>query len=80
MPDSAPRQRPLEVARDTFVIRAITPSVARTFTALNSMVIRAAEPVLVRRVPVTGATIPKTLCAFAPWRESIPLPLPAISP
>ena len=47
MSDSTPRQLPLEVARDTFVIRAITPSVAGTFTALNSMVIRAAEPVLV---------------------------------
>lgn len=43
----APRQRPLEVARDTFVIRAVTPSVAGTFTNLNAMVIRGAEPVLV---------------------------------
>ena len=43
----APRQHPLEVARDTFVIRAITPSVAGTFTNLNSMVIRSPEPVLV---------------------------------
>ncbi len=47
MTTSAPRQPPLEVARDTFVIRAITPSVAGTFTNLNSMVIRSAEPVLV---------------------------------
>lgn len=44
---SAPRQRPLEVARDTFVIRAVTPSVAGTFTNLNSMLIRSAEPVVV---------------------------------
>ena len=43
----APRQFPLEVARDTFVIRAITHSVAETFTNLNSMVIRSAEPVVV---------------------------------
>ena len=54
MPDSDVRQRPLEVARDTFVIRAITPSVAGTFTALNSMVIRAAEPVLVDTGMVTN--------------------------
>lgn len=47
MPETAPRQPPLEVARDTFVIRAITPSVAGTFTNMNSMVIRSAEPVLV---------------------------------
>ena len=46
-PDSTPRQLPLEVARETFVIRAVTPSVAGTFTNLNSMVIRSAEPVLV---------------------------------
>ena len=45
--DSTPRQLPLEVARETFVIRAVTPSVAGTFTNLNSMVIRGAEPVLV---------------------------------
>ena len=42
-----PRQAPLEVAPDTFVIRAITPSVGGTWTNLNSMVIRAAEPVIV---------------------------------
>ncbi len=47
MPKTTPRQPPLEVARDTFVIRAVTPSVAGTFTNLNSMVIRSAEPVLV---------------------------------
>jgi len=47
MPDTAPRQLPLEVARDTFVIRAVTPSVAGTFTNLNSMVILSPEPVLV---------------------------------
>lgn len=43
----APRQRPLEIARDTFVIRALTPSVGGTWTNLNAMVIRGAEPVLV---------------------------------
>lgn len=43
----APRQLPLEVARDTFAIRALTPSVGGTWTNLNAMVILAAEPVLV---------------------------------
>lgn len=42
-----PRQRPLEVAAETFVIRALTPSIGGTWTALHSMVIRGAEPVLV---------------------------------
>lgn len=44
---TAPRQRPLEIAKDTFVIRALTPSVGGTWTNLNAMVIRGAEPVLV---------------------------------
>jgi flavorubredoxin len=48
-----PRQRPLEVARDTFVIRALTPSVGGTWTALHSMVIAGAEPVLVDTGMVT---------------------------
>lgn len=48
-----PRQAPLEVARDTFLIRAITPSVGGTWTNLNSMVIRAAEPVVVDTGMVT---------------------------
>lgn len=43
----APRQLPLEVARDTFVIRAVVPSVAGSFTNMNSMVILGPEPVLV---------------------------------
>jgi flavorubredoxin len=43
----APRQRPLEVAPGTFAIRALTASVGGTWTHLNSMVIRAAEPVIV---------------------------------
>lgn len=42
-----PRLHPLEVARDTFVIRAVTPSVAGTLTSMNSMVIRGSEPMLV---------------------------------
>jgi flavorubredoxin len=49
----APRQCPLEVAPDTFVIRALTPSVGGTWTALHSMVIRGAEPVLVDMGMVT---------------------------
>lgn len=43
----APRQAPLAVARDTFVIRALTASVGGTWTNLNAMVIRGAEPVIV---------------------------------
>lgn len=49
----APRQKPLEVAPDTFAIRALTPSVGGTWTNLNSMVIRAAEPVVVDTGMVT---------------------------
>jgi flavorubredoxin len=48
-----PRQRPLEVANETFVIRALTPSIGGTWTALHSMVIRGAEPVLVDTGMVT---------------------------
>jgi flavorubredoxin len=47
------RQLPLEVARDTFVVRALTPSVGGTWTALHSMVIAGAEPVLVDTGMVT---------------------------
>lgn len=43
----APRQRPLEVAPGVFSIRALTASVGGTWTHLNSMVICAAEPVIV---------------------------------
>lgn len=57
MPDSAPRQHPHEVARDTFVIRAVMPSVAGTFTNQNSMLIRAAEPVVVDTGMVTNREI-----------------------
>jgi flavorubredoxin len=46
-PPAPPRQSPLEVARDTFVIRTAVPSVAGSFTNMNSMVIAGAEPVLV---------------------------------
>jgi flavorubredoxin len=42
-----PRQRPLEIARDTFLIRALTASVGGTWTNLNSMVICGTEPVIV---------------------------------
>jgi flavorubredoxin len=49
-----PRQAPLEVAPDTFVIRALTHSVGGTWTNLNSMVIRAAEPVIVDTGMVTN--------------------------
>jgi flavorubredoxin len=50
---AGPRQRPLEVAADTFVIRAITSSTGGTWTNLNSMVIRAAEAVIVDTGMVT---------------------------
>jgi flavorubredoxin len=50
----APRQRPLEVAADTFVIRALTQSVGGTWTNLNSMIIRAAEPTIVDTGMVTN--------------------------
>lgn len=50
---TAPRQYPLEVAPDTFCIRALTPSVGGTWTNLNSMVIRGAEPVVVDTGMVT---------------------------
>jgi flavorubredoxin len=50
---TAPRQRPLEVAPDTFVVRALTPSVGGSWTALHSMVIAGAEPVLVDTGMVT---------------------------
>jgi flavorubredoxin len=52
-----PRQAPLEVAPDTFVIRALTPSVGGTWTNLNAMVIRAAEPVIVDTGMVTSRAI-----------------------
>jgi flavorubredoxin len=57
-----PRQKPLEVAADTFVIRALTPSVGGTWTNLNSMVIRGAEPVIVD----TGM-----VCNRATWFEDV---------
>lgn len=52
-----PRQLPLEVAADTFVIRALMPSVGGTLTNLNSMVIRAAEPLVVDTGMVTDREI-----------------------
>ncbi|PEQ11329.1 hypothetical protein B2G71_17345 [Novosphingobium sp. PC22D] len=48
-----PRQAPLEVAPATFLIRAVTPSVGESWTNLNSMVIRAAEPIVVDTGMVT---------------------------
>jgi flavorubredoxin len=50
------RQEPYQVAPDTFVIRAATPSVGGTSTSLNSMVILAAEPVIVDTGMVTNRT------------------------
>lgn len=52
-----PRQAPHEVAQGTFVIRALTPSIGGTWTNLNSMVIRAAEPVIVDTGMVTNRDI-----------------------
>lgn len=54
---TAPRQTPLEIAPDTFLIRALTPSVGGTWTNLNSMIIRAAEPVIVDTGMVTDREI-----------------------
>lgn len=51
---TGPRQPPLEVARDTFLIRAITPSIGGSWTNLNSMVITGAEPVIVDTGMVTS--------------------------
>lgn len=53
----APRQRPLEIAPDTFLIRALTASIGGTWTNLNSMVIRAAQPVIVDTGMVTDREI-----------------------
>jgi flavorubredoxin len=44
---SPPRQRPLEVAAETFVIRALSPAFGGTWSAMHSMVIRAAEPIVI---------------------------------
>lgn len=48
------RQAPLEVAPETFVIRAAAPSFGGVATSLNSMVIRAREPVIVDTGIVTS--------------------------
>jgi flavorubredoxin len=48
------RQEPLEVAPDTFVIRAAMPSFGDVATNLNSMVIRGREPVIVDTGIVTS--------------------------
>jgi len=47
------RQLPLEIAEDTFLLRAAMPSVGGTFTNLNSMLIRGAEPIVVDTGMVT---------------------------
>lgn len=66
----ATRQRPLEVARDTFVVRALTPSVGGTWTALHSMVIAGAEPVLVDTGMITDrATWFEDVFALVPPAE-----------
>jgi flavorubredoxin len=41
------RQAPLEIAAETFVIRAATRSIGDTSTSLNSMLIRGAEPTII---------------------------------
>lgn len=48
------RQEPLEVAPETFVIRAAVPAFGGVATNLNSMVIRAREPVVVDTGIVTS--------------------------
>jgi flavorubredoxin len=52
-----PRQTPLEVAPDTFVVRALAPSIGGTWTNLNSMVIRASEAVIVDTGMVTNRAL-----------------------
>jgi flavorubredoxin len=53
--DVAPRQEPLEVAPDTFLIRAVQFSLGSSLsTSHNSLVIRAAEPVVVDTGMVTN--------------------------
>jgi len=52
--DATPRQEPLEVAPETFLIRAVQYSLGRALsTNHNSLVIRAAEPVIVDTGMVT---------------------------
>jgi glyoxylase-like metal-dependent hydrolase (beta-lactamase superfamily II) len=55
MADSTPRQVPLEVAHETFLIRAVQFSLGQDLsTNHNSLVIRAAEPVIVDTGMVTN--------------------------
>jgi flavorubredoxin len=55
MADITPRQEPLEIAPDTFLIRAVQFSLGASLsTNLNSLVIRAAEPVVVDTGMVTN--------------------------
>jgi flavorubredoxin len=53
MADGAPRQAPLEVAPETFLVRAVQSSLGVLTTSHNSLVIRAAEPVVVDTGMVT---------------------------
>ncbi len=53
----APRQLPLEVAPETFLIRALVPSLGGGWTNLNSMLIAGAEPVIVDTGIVTSRDI-----------------------
>jgi flavorubredoxin len=54
MPDATPRQQPLEVAPDTFLVRAVQYSLGSALsTNHSSLVIRAAEPVIVDTGMVT---------------------------
>lgn len=53
----APRQAPLELARDTFLIRALSPAFGGTWSCMHSMLIRAAEPILVDTGLVTHREI-----------------------
>ena len=57
-PPPSLRQRPLEVAPETFVVRAVQHSLGGSVsTSMNSLVIRAAEPVIVDTGMVTDRAI-----------------------
>jgi flavorubredoxin len=57
-PPSSLRQQPLEVAPETFVVRAVQHSLGGSVsTSMNSLVIRAAEPVIVDTGMVTDRAI-----------------------
>ena len=55
MTDITPRQAPLEVAPDTFLIRAVQFALGGSLSSnLNALVVRAAEPVIVDTGMVTN--------------------------